>query len=53
MPITWNQLRTPPERWTVTAVPRRLARLTADPWAGYWSSSQEVSDVAVRAVEAL
>ena len=33
MPLDWSDLTGPPERWTLTTVPRRLKRLRADPWA--------------------
>ena len=37
VPLAWDELspRSRPERHTIRTVPRRLARLAADPWAGY------------------
>jgi bifunctional non-homologous end joining protein LigD len=37
VPLAWDELsaRSRPERHTIRTVPRRLARLGADPWAGY------------------
>ena len=53
MPLAWEALRAPPDRYTLETVPRRLARLRVDPWAGYWSGAQEVADTAVQAVRRL
>jgi bifunctional non-homologous end joining protein LigD len=41
-PVTWDELDsvTGPGHFTVANVPRRLARLRADPWAGYAALSQ-------------
>ncbi len=50
MPLTWNDLRDSPERWTVITVPRRLARLRQDPWKQYWTSAQDISDASFVAV---
>jgi bifunctional non-homologous end joining protein LigD len=50
MPLDWSELREPPRRWTLLTVPRRLARLTRDPWKRYWTSAQEISDVSFAAV---
>src|SRR5262245_8892570 len=50
MPLEWSELRDPPGRWTLATVPRRLARLTRDPWKRYWTSAQEISDVSFAAV---
>lgn len=52
-PVEWTELTTPPEHWTLLTVPRRLARLKKDPWAGYWRASQRVTSVAVAALERL
>ncbi|HEX9307027.1 MAG TPA: DNA ligase, partial [Anaeromyxobacter sp.] len=37
VPVAWDELspRLRPERFTMASVPRRLASLRADPWAGY------------------
>jgi bifunctional non-homologous end joining protein LigD len=50
MPIGWDELREPPERWTILTVPKRLERLRTDPWAGYWKNAQAVSAAAIAAV---
>lgn len=44
VPIAWEELspRLRPERFTLATVPRRLARLRADPWRGYWTSNQSL-----------
>ncbi|AMY08266.1 putative ATP-dependent DNA ligase YkoU [Luteitalea pratensis] len=43
-PLSWDELsaRRPPDRFTVRTVPRRLARLGADPWQGYWTATQRL-----------
>jgi bifunctional non-homologous end joining protein LigD len=51
MPLNWTELSDPPDRWTLVTVPRRLRRLRADPWARYWTTSQDVSNAAVKAVQ--
>lgn len=50
VPLSWRELATPPTRWTLRTVPRRLQRLTADPWADYWTCTQVVAERAFRAV---
>ena len=37
VPLAWHELsaRRPPDRWTMTAVLKRLAALSDDPWRGY------------------
>ena len=50
MPLDWRELRESPERWTLSTAPRRLARLTRDPWKRYWTSAQEISDVSFAAI---
>jgi len=50
MPLDWNDLGDPPQRWTLSTVPRRLDRLRADPWKEYWRSSQEISAASLAAV---
>jgi bifunctional non-homologous end joining protein LigD len=50
MPLDWSDLRLPPERWTLSTVPKRLARIKRDPWKGYWTSPQEISDASFTAV---
>jgi len=50
MPLGWDELRHAPERWTVVTAPRRVARLTRDPWEEYWTSAQDLSDTSFAAV---
>jgi bifunctional non-homologous end joining protein LigD len=52
-PLDWTELTSPPTRWTLATVPRRLARLRRDPWAEYWTASQRVSKASFTAVKAL
>jgi bifunctional non-homologous end joining protein LigD len=44
VPIAWDELdpRLRPARFTITTVPRRLARLGADPWADYFRRPQRL-----------
>jgi bifunctional non-homologous end joining protein LigD len=44
VPIAWDELgpKLTSEQFTVKTVPARLARLGADPWAGYWKNRQTV-----------
>lgn len=53
MPLGWNELREPPERWTMLTVPRRIAHIRADPWTGYWESAQTISAASFAAVTRL
>jgi bifunctional non-homologous end joining protein LigD len=53
VPIAWRDLSGRPDRWTLLTVPRRLERLRADPWAGYWDASQRVTDSAIEALRRL
>ena len=50
MPIGWNEMREPPESWTLLTVPRRLDRVRVDPWKEYWRSAQTISAASFRAV---
>jgi len=50
MPLDWNDLGDPPDRWTLVTVPRRLDRLRADPWKQYGRSPQEISAASLAAV---
>jgi bifunctional non-homologous end joining protein LigD len=51
MPLGWNELSDPPERWTILTAPRRLARIRADPWKDYWESAQTISDASFAAAK--
>jgi bifunctional non-homologous end joining protein LigD len=55
MPIAWSELtvRLRPERFTVQTVPKRLRQLRADPWSGYWKTSQRISAKVFAAVAGL
>jgi bifunctional non-homologous end joining protein LigD len=53
MPLDWSDLSASPKRWTLTTVPRHLRRVRTDPWAKYWSTSQQVSDASFAAVQNL
>ena len=50
MPLDWDDLDHPPGRWTLSTVPRRLARLRADPWKHYWRANQHISAASLTAV---
>jgi bifunctional non-homologous end joining protein LigD len=42
-PIAWSELNTArPAFWSVETVPGRLAKLRADPWAGFWRARQSL-----------
>jgi bifunctional non-homologous end joining protein LigD len=45
VPLTWEELRvsTDPNSFSVVTVPKRLAKLKTDPWAGYWKCRQNVT----------
>lgn len=53
VPVTWKELSAVREAWTLRTVPRRLKRLRADPWAGYWKSRQRLTRAAIDAVRKL
>jgi len=53
MPLGWHELGRGPARWTLATAPRRLRRLTVDPWHGYWSSQQRLTTTAIRALRRL
>jgi len=50
MPLDWNDVDEPPDRWTLLTVPRRLERLRADPWKDYWHSAQAIPAASFAAV---
>jgi bifunctional non-homologous end joining protein LigD len=52
MPIRWDELtpRLTPSQFSVPRMKRRLARMTDDPWAGYWRCRQAISPAMMRAV---
>ena len=50
MPLGWDDLDGPPDRWTLLTVPKRLERLRADPWKDYWRSAQTISAASFAAV---
>ena len=53
MPLEWRELGGGPERWTLLTVPHRLKRLETDPWAGYWTASQRLSNASISAIARL
>jgi bifunctional non-homologous end joining protein LigD len=53
VPLGWQELNSGPERWTLLTVPRRLRRLRADPWAGYWTASQRITNSSIEALRRL
>jgi bifunctional non-homologous end joining protein LigD len=53
VPVSWKELNVEREPWTLLTVPRRLKRLRADPWSGYWTASQRLSRASIEAVRAL
>jgi bifunctional non-homologous end joining protein LigD len=52
VPLTWEELRVSLDAgsFTVLTVPKRLTKLKADPWAGYWKCRQKLTAQLVRAV---
>jgi DNA primase len=50
MPLRWNDLDEPPDRWTILSVPRRLEHLRADPWKDYWQSAQVIPAASFAAI---
>ena len=53
MPVDWDELRTPPDRWTLSTVRQRLKRMRSDPWRDYWTVTQQVSAESFAAVRRL
>jgi len=52
VPLTWDELRgsLDPRSFSVVTVPKRLAKLKADPWAGYWNTHQKLTAQLLRVV---
>ena len=50
MPLDWDDLHDPPDRWTLLTAPRRLDRLRTDPWKDYWQGAQLISNASFVAV---
>jgi bifunctional non-homologous end joining protein LigD len=52
VPLAWDELspRLRPERHTIRTVPRRLARLRTDPWAGYDAARRPLDAARLAAV---
>ena len=53
VPLNWRALDAGPPRWNLLTVPRRLHRLRTDPWAGYWTAAQRVSQRSIAALRRL
>jgi bifunctional non-homologous end joining protein LigD len=53
VPLDWSELSAEPDRFSLLTVPRRLRRLRVDPWAGYWTAAQDLSDTAIEALRRL
>lgn len=53
VPLRWSELRAglDPRRFTIATVPRRLERLTSDPWRDYWRCRQRLTAQRLRAVQ--
>ena len=53
VPIGWDELRATvnPQSLTLLTVPRRLQRLSRDPWGGYWRARQKLTPQRLRAVQ--
>lgn len=50
-PITWEEVaRAAPARWSVATLPKRLAALDRDPWAGYFELEQAITPAALAAL---
>jgi bifunctional non-homologous end joining protein LigD len=52
VPIKWEELRPSlePRSFTMITVPRRLERLADDPWKGYWSCRQRLTQQRMKAL---
>jgi bifunctional non-homologous end joining protein LigD len=53
MPLEWRESGGGRDRWTLLAVPQRLKRLKTDPWSGYWTTSQRLSNPTINAMARL
>lgn len=53
LPIGWSELRSRPDRWTLERVSHRLTRRREDPWEGYWTARQRVSNASLAALQRL
>lgn len=53
MPLEWRDLKRSEEPMTLLKAAKHLRRLRKDPWAGYWSCRQELSQTALSAVRTL
>ena len=53
MPVTWEELRYEPDRWTLPRVLRLLRGRRADPWKGYWKRAKTIPRSSVSALEQL
>ena len=53
-PLEWDELGRADirNRFTVRTVPKRLAKLTLDPWAEYGSTRQSITEAMLRALQA-
>jgi bifunctional non-homologous end joining protein LigD len=50
VPLTWRELDSRSDQWTLSAVMRRLGRLRADPWKDYWTTEQRISATSMAAL---
>jgi bifunctional non-homologous end joining protein LigD len=52
VPLAWDELdpRSPPERFTLRTVPRRLTALRHDPWAGHAQARRPLDEAVIQAV---
>jgi bifunctional non-homologous end joining protein LigD len=52
VPLTWDELRVSldPRSFNLLTVLNRLAKLKADPWAGYWKCRQKLTAQLIRAI---
>jgi DNA primase len=53
MPITWEELRHEPSRWTLRTTDRRLASRGRDPRAAYWKGAQTLARSSIGALDAM